>query len=246
MATLEGFLFAALSFSWQDPGRGFGSPIVILCVVGIFVAGLSWRGIWIADNKINEMLQKLGDHSYRFGIDPPVWGPVDYAHIGRSRPWADRFLIPWIWLPIVIIVAWMAVFGMHYLRPDSRLKGAWPDIVQKYMQVVFEHQSETDKALERLAGMFSDLAGMFGDPAKGETIFKERGCTGCHFPKDDALSVETLQKKGNRIEIVRGILSPRSPQEQQAHGKSMPKGILGTMSPEEFLDVVEYLSSPPP
>ncbi len=178
------------------------------------------------------MLKKLGDHSYQFAIDPPVWGPVHYAHIGRSRRWKDRMLIPWVWLPIMIIIAWIEAFFVHSLRSDSRLKGAWPDVVQKYMQAVFEHSSEANEAVNRLAGMP-------GDRAKGETIFKERGCTRCHIPKDSALSVETLRRK-ERSNIVRGILIPEGT--QQAHGKSMSKGILSTMSPEELLDVVEYLS----
>jgi cytochrome c551/c552 len=106
------------------------------------------------------------------------------------------------------------------------------------MQAVFEHQSKAGTALEQLAGMR-------GDPAKGETIFKEHSCRGCHWPpKDSAPSVETLRSYDDRVRIIQGILNPG--EKGQAHSKSMPNGILSTMSSEEFLDVVEYLNSPPP
>jgi len=233
MGTLEGFLFAALSFSWQDPGRGLHSPVLILCPIGILVAAFSIWGIWLADDAIHTMLKELDKKSYVFGYHPPVWGPV-------CETVRNKWKVPWIWLPIIIIMTWCGVLFMHFERSDPRLKGEWPNIVQKYMQAVFEHQSEAEAALKRLAGMP-------GDPARGETIFKERGCSGCHLhllPKDGAPSVETLQSYHDRVRIVRGILNPTG--ELPAHRKPMPNGILSTMSSEEFLDVVEYLNSPPP
>lgn len=239
MATLEGLLFASLSFSWPDPARGLNSTVLILCLIGIVVALISLWGVWIADNTIHKMLKELrdGHHSYRFDVDPPVWGPVHYNI--KYRPWTHRLRIPWMWLPIVIILAWICVGYAHCHRSDPRLKGLWPYVVQEYMQTVFENRSgsETDKALNRLAGMP-------GDSAKGEKIFKESGCSGCHLPLKEgaAPSVVTLQKYGDHVKIVRGILNSEG--KRQAHGKSMPSGVLSTMSPEEFLDVVEYLSPP--
>lgn len=103
LLTLNGFLFAALSFAW----RSSVALALILAGVGIAVAGSSWATLRVSELAFDTLRRQVA-------ADPSA-APVSALtseDIKQSRKWLDRQLpnfYTWNVIPLVLLAAWMAV-----------------------------------------------------------------------------------------------------------------------------------------
>ena len=112
--TLNGFLFASLSFSWKESGTEWLTGL--LAVIGV-VVGLSGAATMKVSEKAIEVLRELVDplHSTAYKADASLGAPVtalDSAYFEQQK--GPLRLVPslylWTVTPWLLAVVWILIF----------------------------------------------------------------------------------------------------------------------------------------
>jgi hypothetical protein len=98
LATLQGFLFAALSVAWQN---GQAVIPVFLVIVGVVSSVSVLMALIFADLAIQGLLNEWNKRSEQYK-GPPV--------IGYALKRRYRFCLPWFVLPLLFAFTWVVLY----------------------------------------------------------------------------------------------------------------------------------------
>ncbi len=104
LVTVQGLLFAALGFAWDRHGA---QPLIfILCLLGTAVSLLSLVGLVAASRAIHRLYAWWQANR-----------PADYAGPDVvGLPPRTEYLNPWHLLPVLFVLAWVAVASVGLMR----------------------------------------------------------------------------------------------------------------------------------
>lgn len=98
--TLNGLLFAGLSFAWS--ARDAAWLVAVVGAVGVCVAITALAAMWISDHAISRL--RTWADKYDNGKDPSL--PPIVGLRGDDVPWYVHLIAPWTALPWVFLIAW--------------------------------------------------------------------------------------------------------------------------------------------
>jgi hypothetical protein len=99
LVTLHGFLFAALGFAWKD-----GQILIpILAILGVATSGSMLIPLYSADAAIRNLVREWKANKPEQYRGPDVIGY-------HSDKLIIRIFVPWIFLPVLLAAAWIAVW----------------------------------------------------------------------------------------------------------------------------------------
>jgi hypothetical protein len=110
VTTLQGFLFAALAFSWKD-ARTFVPALVVVGFVSSFSVLLSLTWAHRAIEKLLADWRKATPSK-----EEPIYSGPDVIGY-RSGSSRLPYFLPWFVLPIVLGLAWIYIGVIFYLSP---------------------------------------------------------------------------------------------------------------------------------
>jgi vacuolar-type H+-ATPase subunit I/STV1 len=102
LVTLQGLLFAALSFAWEEAQE----LINLLGTIGIVVSMTSCVGLWLARQAIRKLRSEWETNRPKDYVGPDVVG-----YFSQNK--VVEFCLPWFVLPVLFIVVWALVLVMH-------------------------------------------------------------------------------------------------------------------------------------
>jgi len=103
LVTLQGLLFAALSFAWDNESQ---SLIRLLAIVGMVVSITSFVGLWSARQAIRTLILEWNKEKPSGYVGPDVIGYYNPCKV-------VEFFLPWLVLPVLFFVVWIAVLVIH-------------------------------------------------------------------------------------------------------------------------------------
>lgn len=166
-AAFQGFLFTALAFSW-DKSVNQHSLVILLCLLGISLAGLSFLSLLLAHIAISRLLNKWSEHNkHNSNKDDllPVWGWIELnSLLGITAPW--------LILPIFLVLAWVFIWYYHC----QRLEPQWESLAQESFKQALLHDKSSDLAKQAITAL-AHIRG--GSPDKGMNVFNKH-CVSCH------------------------------------------------------------------
>lgn len=105
LATLQGLLLAALGFAWKDAKE----LVLCLVVLGVGSSISSLAILWCSQEAIKGLKQQWDRNKPQDYSGPDVIGFI--PNIRRFE-----LVLPWLFLPVLFIAAWLAVLMIHLLR----------------------------------------------------------------------------------------------------------------------------------
>jgi hypothetical protein len=105
LATLQGLLLAALGFAWKDAKE----LVLCLVVLGVGSSISSLAILWRSQEAIKGLKQQWDRNKPQDYSGPDVIGFI--PNIRRFE-----LVLPWLFLPVLFIAAWLAVLMIHLLR----------------------------------------------------------------------------------------------------------------------------------
>ena len=105
LATLQGFLFAALGFAWKDAKE----LVPCIVVLGIGSAVSSAAILWCSQMTIKGLKQQWDRNKPQGYVGPDVMG-----FIPRIRGFA--LILPWLFLPSLFVGSWLVVLTIHIIK----------------------------------------------------------------------------------------------------------------------------------
>ena len=111
MVTLQGLLLAGLGFAWKD-----GKELIpILGSLGLATSISTGLSLYYAVSSIEALFTEWDERQDQSYLGPDV---IIYKHKGMKFV---KLLLPWFFLPLAFIVAWVAVMVIHYSAKLIRL-----------------------------------------------------------------------------------------------------------------------------
>ena len=102
MVTLQGFLFASLSFAW-DKGIALSA---VLALLGVFSSASSLIALYVAHQATVKIIASWEKNRPQDYDGPDVIG---YFVEGKLR----TFAMPWFSLPFLLILAWLVILCVN-------------------------------------------------------------------------------------------------------------------------------------
>ncbi len=99
--TLQGFLFAALAFGW-DQGSALITVLGLVGIMSSFSVGVLLRHAVLAMKHLQEAARDANE---------PIVGRTH-----KENPAIVHFILPWHFLPILLSIAWLALIVVKYLE----------------------------------------------------------------------------------------------------------------------------------
>ena len=109
MVTLQGLLFAALGFAWED-GREL---IYILCFLGIAISLSTLSSLNLGQKAVHTLRDEWDKHKPNDYHGPDVIGV-------RTSSKYLRYLRPWYFVPVLFVFGWIAVVIINWRRPNLK------------------------------------------------------------------------------------------------------------------------------
>jgi hypothetical protein len=125
LLTLEGLLFTALGFAWGKDDTKTRGLVYVLCGIGGVVPLLTLFILEAGQRALIELYAWWEKHRPHGYTGPGVFG---HWHTKSVVAW----IVPWRFLPIVFIVAWIFVAYFNHERPPNGALPPAPEISIRY------------------------------------------------------------------------------------------------------------------